>query len=261
VRHGAGVIDVTDLVGRIATTESISGVWQLATNYYRPLGFSRVNYGLTRFRHDMSIGDPDDALFLTTQSDEYAQLYFRSGFYERTPIYRWILRNTGLTTWRWVHDAYADGRLPPDEAEALRVNARYGIFAGIAISFPETRVRTKGALGLAADPGLDHDDVDAVLAREGPGMLAVAHMTHLKIATLPTRYARRGLTPRQREVLEWVADGKTTQDVAVLLGISVGMVEKHLRLLREALNVETTAHAVAKAAILNLIFTRDEAEG
>ena len=92
-------------------------------------------------------------------------------------------------------------------------------------------------------------------------MLAVAHMTHLKIATLPTRYARRGLTPRQREVLEWVADGKTTQDVAVLLGISVGMVEKHLRLLREALNVETTAHAVAKAAILNLIFTRDEAEG
>jgi len=32
------------------------------------------------------------------------------------------------------------------------------------------------------------------------------------------------------------------------------MVEKHLRLARESLSVDTTAQAVAKAALLNLIF-------
>ncbi|HMS96421.1 MAG TPA: hypothetical protein PKA03_14605, partial [Tabrizicola sp.] len=53
-----------------------------------------------------------------------------------------------------------------------------------------------------------------------------------------------------------VADGKTTQDVALLMGVSAAMVEKHLRLAREALAVETTAQAVAKGAMLNMIFQR-----
>ena len=35
------------------------------------------------------------------------------------------------------------------------------------------------------------------------------------------------------------------------------MVEKHLRLARETLSVDTTAQAVAKAALMNLIFQRN----
>jgi len=65
------------------------------------------------------------------------------------------------------------------------------------------------------------------------------------------------LTARQREALEWVADGKTSQDVALLMGVSAAMVEKHLRLARETLSVDTTAQAVAKAALMNLIFQRN----
>lgn len=57
-----------------------------------------------------------------------------------------------------------------------------------------------------------------------------------------------------------MADGKTTQDVALLMGVSPAMVEKHLRLAREALAVETTAQAVAKAALLNMIFQEPVAQ-
>ena len=45
--------------------------------------------------------------------------------------------------------------------------------------------------------------------------------------------------------------------VALLMAVSPAMVEKHLRLAREALSVDTTAQAVAKAALMNLIFQRD----
>ena len=83
-----------------------------------------------------------------------------------------------------------------------------------------------------------------------------AHMMHLRIVQLPQLTRQRALSPRQREALEWVADGKTTQDVALLMGVSPAMVEKHLRLAREALAVETTAQAVAKGALLNMIFQR-----
>lgn len=250
------VSEVLEVLGRIAAAQRIDEAWQQAGRFFAPLGLSRLNYGLTRERTETSIGDLADALFLSTADPEYARLYVRDGFFKRAPVYRWALTHTGLRTWRWVHDDFAAGRLAPEEAEALRINARFGIFAGMTISFPETQ-RTKGALGLTADLGLDHDDVDAILARHRAAIVAVAHMMHLRIITLPASYVRRALTPRQREVLEWVADGKTTQDIAVLMSISAAMVEKHLRLARQALNVETTAQAVAKGTLLNLIFTRE----
>jgi LuxR family transcriptional regulator len=43
--------------------------------------------------------------------------------------------------------------------------------------------------------------------------------------------------------------------------ISPAMVEKHLRLAREALSVETTAQAVAKASFLNQIFVLGPGKG
>ena len=82
-------------------------------------------------------------------------------------------------------------------------------------------------------------------------------MAHLKIVTLPHHRGGRSLTKRQREALEWVGDGKTTQDIALLMGLTSATVEKHLRLAREVLSVETTAQAVLKASFQNQMFIVD----
>lgn len=253
------VTDVLSLITRIAQARRIEDVWALAVPYYRALGFSRVNYGHTRFRHDRSIGDPDDAIFLSTADPDYVRLYFRGGFFSRTPVYRWALNNDGACTWAWVQKAYDEGRLSVEEAEAVRQNAQMGVAAGIAVSFPESSTRSKGALGLIADKGLTHGDVEEIFATRQQEILSIAHVMHLKIMQLPGGSGRRALTTRQREVLEWVADGKTMQDIACIMGVSPAMVEKHLRLAREALDVDTTAQAVAKAALMNIIFQRDSA--
>lgn len=244
-------------LAEIARQSSVDAVWALAAAHFGALGFSRLNYGLTRFRNGRSMGDPEDVLYLTTGDPAYRARYFQSGLYARTPLWRWMTHHVGATTWRWVHDDLAAGRLSPDEAEAVRLNMGMGVVAGITISFPDDTNRTKAALGMIADPGLGHDEVDAIWARARAEIEAVAHMMHFRILSLPSRKSGRSLTPRQREVLEWVADGKTTADIAVLMGISAAMVEKHLRLAREALDVETTAQAVAKGTRLNLIFTRE----
>ncbi len=248
---------VLPLLTRIAEGTSVDAVWSLVNEFYRPLGFERANYGFTRYLHARTnIGDPDDAIFLTTGDADYARQYFHNGFYARTPVYRWAVSNTGACTWRWVRDAFEAGRLTPEEADAVRYNAARGIHAGVSISFPETTTRSKGALGLVANVDISMDQVEVIWEAHGPEILAVAHMMHLKIIMLPQPTARRSLTERQRQALEWVADGKTTQDVAMLMEVSAAMVEKHLRLAREALSVETTTQAVAKASLLNLIFQR-----
>lgn len=235
-------------------------VWEIATVYFRGLGFARCNYGFTRFKAERNVGDPDDALFLTTCDPTYAQFYFRNGFFSRTPAFRWAQNNVGACTWTWVREAFLAGKLPPEEAETVRMNVAMGIVAGISVSFPMSSTRAKGALGLIADPGIDPPTVDRIFADKREEIMAVANMMHLRLIQLPFTIARRPLTQRQREALEWVADGKTTQDVALLMDVSPAMVEKHLRLAREALSVDTTAQAVAKAALMNLIYTGAGAE-
>ena len=228
----------------------------MATTRFAAFGFQRVNYGFTRFRHLKTIGDPDDALFLSTCDSDYVKRYFRGGFYAKTPVFRWAEHHSGACTWAWVKDAFEAGRLSAEESEAVRQNAAMAVTAGISVSFPATSARSKGALGLIADPGLTHADVERIFSTRREEILAIAHMMHLAILHLPHLSRSRALSPRQRESLEWVADGKTTQDVALLMGVSPAMVEKHLRLARDALAVETTAQAVAKAALLNMIFQR-----
>lgn len=249
--------EVLTLLTRIAEATAVRPVWEAATGFFAGLGFGRANYGFTRFLNERSIGNPDDAVFLTTGDADYVRRYFAGGLYARTPAFRWAQENAGACTWRWVQEALERGALSADEAAAVRQNALMGITAGVTVSFPESSSRAKGALGLIADPGMDHDRVEEIWARDGDAIMAVANMMHLKIVNLPGAMRRRPLTLRQREALEWVADGKTTQDVAVLMGVSPAMVEKHLRLAREALDVETTTQAVAKAALLNMIFQKD----
>jgi LuxR family transcriptional regulator len=247
---------ILPLLNQIAAAPSIDEAWALATSHFAGLGFARVNYGFTRFRHLKTIGDPDDALFLSTCDADYVQRYFRGGFYAKTPLFRWAERTSGACTWTWVKEAFEAGRLSAEEADAVRQNAAMGVTAGISVSFPQASYRSKGAMGLIADTGLSHADVDAIFATRREEVLAVANMMHLTIVHLPQLSRHRALSPRQCEALEWVADGKTTTDVALLMGVSPAMVEKHLRLAREALAVETTAQAVAKGALLNMIFQR-----
>ena len=247
---------ILPLLNRIAAAACIDQAWELSTAAFAAMGFRRVNYGFTRFKHQKTIGDPEDALFLSTCDADYVKRYVQGGFYAKTPAFRWAERSAGIRSWTWVQEAHDAGRLSAEEVEAVRQNAAMGVTAGISVSFPEVLSRSKGALGLIADPGLDHAAVDRILATRREEILALANMMHLTIVHLPQLSRHRALSPRQREALEWVADGKTTQDVALLMGVSPAMVEKHLRLAREALAVETTAQAVAKGALLNMIFQR-----
>ena len=101
---------------------------------------------------------------------------------------------------------------------------------------------------------MTQDDADAVWAEHGPDIILLNNLVHLKILTLPVPLHNQTLTPRQREALEWVGDGKTMQDIAQIMGLTQATIEKHLRLARETLNVETTAQAVAKAAFHNQMY-------
>lgn len=162
---------------------------------------------------------------------------------------RWALANTCACSWRWMADP---DNLTDAEKVVVGFNLGQGVTAGYTVSFLSVTERTKGATALTAKIGMTQDEVEEIWAECGDEITVINNVMHLKIQTLP--YSQRHMTKRQREVLQWVGDGKTTQDIAILLELTPATIEKHLRLARETLDVETTAQAVLKAAFYNQMF-------
>jgi DNA-binding CsgD family transcriptional regulator len=240
----------------ITSASTIEALWAVHTEQMAHYGFDRLLYGFTRYRSGTSYGDPEDWVVLTNHAPAYMRAYIDEGLYYHAPMIRWASENDGACSWRWMEDMARRDAFTPSEQRVVEFNRRMGVTAGYTISFRSVSARSKGAIALTASPGMTQDAVEQVWAQHGADILAMNNVAHLKLLTLPyTGYSgARTLTPRQREVLQWVGDGKTTQDIAVLIGLTPATVEKHLRLAREALDVETTAQAVLKAAFYNQMF-------
>ncbi|HKS38527.1 MAG TPA: response regulator transcription factor [Verrucomicrobiae bacterium] len=56
-----------------------------------------------------------------------------------------------------------------------------------------------------------------------------------------------GLTPREAEVLLWVAQGKSNADIGIILGMSEGTAKKHLEHIFEKLGIESRNAATVRA--------------
>lgn len=98
------------------------------------------------------------------------------------------------------------------------------------------------------------------LSRQIVGDLQVAavhlHDAVMRAGLLVPPLARPTLSSREREALQWVAAGKSQQDIGDILSISSRTVEVHLRSAREKLGALTTAQAVGRAIGLRLIYPR-----
>lgn len=233
---------------------SLEELWSAHTQKMAEYGFDRLLYGFTRYRTETSLGDPEDFVILSNHRREYLEEFIHGGLYFHAPMLHWALEHEGACSWRLLNQMLDTKTLSSDEKRVYEFNRRMGVSAGYTISFKSVSVRSKGAISLAARDGMSQDDIDAVWDEHGRDIHLMNNIAHLKILTLPYTSPNRSLTKRQREALEWVGDGKTTQDIALLMGLTSATVEKHLRLAREALVVETTAQAVLKAALHNQMF-------
>lgn len=243
-----------DHLEKLLSIQDVEQLWELHCKLMSHYGFDRLIYAFTPFRTGSGLGRLEDTLILSNHDEAYLNEFLRGGLFMHAPMVRWTAENVGACSWGWVGERVRAGLLTPQELHVLDVNQRHGVRAGYSISFIDGSSRARGGIGLCAERGLRQSDVDEIWERHGRELMVVNSITHLRISTMPFVTAHRALTRRQREVLEWVADGKTTADIATLMGLTIATVEKHLRLAREALDVETTAQAVLKASLQRQIF-------
>ena len=100
--------------------------------------------------------------------------------------------------------------------------------------------------------------IDYVTKPIDPAEVLARAATHIRTARMITQAAKvveaspnldqYQLTPRETEVLDWVAKGKTNRDIGEILGMSPRTVNKHLEHIYVKLGVETRAAAAALVA-------------
>jgi len=250
--------EVLGVLEDIITATAVEKVWQILTVEMAKIGFERLIYGFTRYRTETSFGDPQDILLLSNAGEDYINGFIGDGFYRDAPMVRWAAENVGACSWSWAAKQAMAGGLSDAEMKVLAFNKGHRATCGYTISFPDTLRRDKGAIALIGGPDSTQEQVDNIWACSGRALSIITNVAHMKVTRLPFEGMRRSLTDRQREVLGWVGDGKTSQDIATIMGLTTATVEKHLRLARETLDVGTTAQAVLKAAFQNQIFTPSE---
>lgn len=80
------------------------------------------------------------------------------------------------------------------------------------------------------------------------------HDAAMQSDTLSHILRRPTLSSRETEILQWVAAGKSQQDIAAILSLSQRTVEVHLSSGREKLGALNTPQAVARAVALGIIY-------
>jgi len=88
--------------------------------------------------------------------------------------------------------------------------------------------------------------------------LLLAHL-HLALLRLPLREGRsadapaRPLSAREAEIVGWLREGKSNEEMAQILGISALTVKNHLQRIYRLLGVGNRAHALARCLELRLL--------
>jgi DNA-binding CsgD family transcriptional regulator len=105
-------------------------------------------------------------------------------------------------------------------------------------------VRSGGQLPAALADWLESGDAKPLIRRRGERLLTVQQADGALL--LEERHEGIELTAREREVLAWVARGKTNAEIARLLWLAPSTVGKHLENVYAKLGVSTRTAAVAR---------------
>ncbi|SFY26788.1 LuxR family transcriptional regulator [Paracoccus pantotrophus] len=238
----------------ILGARSAQEVWQHYVARLTELGFPNISYHAVRILEASCDRMLEDRVLLSSYPPRLMQELAALDLLESLPMHRWLTHNRGSESWDWMRRLRLAGRLTPQEERAADAFARYGQVAGYAVGMGDDVERVRAGVILGGAIGMRQDRLDALWAQHGRLVEALSRLAHLRISTLPHAERECVLTLRQREVLECISVGRTTQEIAEILDVTPATVEKHLRLARKALGAKTTAQAILLAASRRQIF-------
>lgn len=170
---------------------------------------------------------------------ELISSYDRLGLLENSPAVKALRKSVQPFIWN-LHEV---NRQRPGEQgdKAAELFTRYGFQDGILFSTQDP----SGGRGVVSLAGRREKPKSNELFR----LSFVANLLYERVAEIEKadRANEHTLSARERECLHWTASGKTSQEIATILGLSEHTVNHYLSAACQKLGAANRAHAVAKA--------------
>ena len=246
------------ILNAIMNAETLDSAWLKLCEAMASYKFTRLMYGRSHFTLGQNLGDEADYMVLSNHDPEYFDFFIRSGLFKRSPFFVWSFDNTGFVSWSKL------GTLPKNvltnAGKLLEANSRFDVTAGYTASFTNALRGQKSVASICAHRGMTQNEVDFIWHSHQQDLEAIWKVFDLKARSLPFPSNGSKLTPKQREILSWIARGKTGPEISIILGITLSTVEKHLKAARDGLGVVTTAQAITKLSFMNQLHLDQDSE-
>jgi LuxR family transcriptional regulator, activator of conjugal transfer of Ti plasmids len=217
------------------------------------LGFKHFTYHVAR---SGIVGSGSGRLpyIISNYPDSWVKHYFRERYLDEDPVVGEFLRRRNPFLWSEIAQPEALSRRQLrlfDEARSA------GITEGITLP-----IHHRGEIAAVSLIPSEGDSSAIATLRPHQHMLylmalhyhSLAHRSLLEKSLAGDSTRRRSLlSPRERQVLEWAAKGKSNWEIASVLGISYKSAEFHMEGAKRKLQVFNRTHAVAKGIMLGLV--------
>ena len=188
---------------------------------------------------NLPCGEKDLPYSCVTYSTEWVMHYIAKNYLRIDPVIRMGLNSIIPVDWAESNRSDPEVRQLFGEAKDAGVGAN-----GLTIP-----VRGRhGEIGMLS---ITTDEDDRFWSMRKPklsrDMLSIGYMFHNMVLAQIGVSSDRKMSPNEIECLKWAAQGKSFQDIAVIMNISHRRVKFYLDLARTKLNCMNITHAVAKA--------------
>ena len=205
-------------------------------------GYERVAYSL--ITDHPSLGLSKQHGLATSYPLHWMKYYQEKKYLKDDPVVLGVLKSRTPFFWS---DLKQDPDIPEASFQILDQGSESGVKDGLAIPLLGQPGEIVG-LGLArkeSEKGKDYRFMsDAFL---------LSTFFHEKFRSLLKKPATIKLTPRERDILSWAAEGKTDPDIAVILGISFNTVRWNWKNIFQKLDANGRLYCITKAIMMGLV--------
>jgi len=221
-----------DLLDGVEAAPTAADAGRAFFDKLKPLGFGAISAR----SHAILPDDPREYFYYRETPHGFNDVYAQRNFAQSNFVTRGARQQASAFLWSSVNAG--DPRHARSDREMWGVLADFGLSDGIAI--PSHGPGYLGVISLSWWRFEHGDDFRRALILAG-------HYVHERMRELsPPLLEPIMLTPRERDCLAFVAQGKSDWDISQILGIAESTVHVHVEKAKKRLGVKTRMQAVAK---------------
>lgn len=220
-------------------------------------GFGRCLYGYVpdraRLRSDEAVQDV--MTFMTTYDEEFLTMYRRHQVHLHCASVTYVTQEEAPTLMAPIIAANLIAEpLPQIYRDWLRrYNKRTNAFDGVLVPLRGPVYCAIGGASTLVEPSMDAAEASRHARRHLGIVGELINIFHQNLEFSSLLPLERHLTPREAEILRWLAEGLLTKQIAARTGTSVSTIEKQLSSARRRLAAGNNTNLLLKAMAYDLL--------